>query len=597
MPADYDDPAAGELQLAVAIFRQSNEGESGTPLVYLDGGPGGNALKPIPFAFDQGLAALAEGRDLIVFDQRGVGYSNPALDCPEFTDLTFDLLNQIIPETQAFDLSLSATQECRDRLAGEGIDLALFDSAANAADVDRLRAALGYEQWDLLGVSYGTRLAQTVMRDYPEGVRRVVLDSAHTIEHDLYANIPRNADRAFRALFDACATDPACNEHYPNLEQKLGDAFATLNESPASGIAVDLLTGAQYDSMMDGSDLANLLFTALYSTNLIPWLPEIISLAAEGNAEAAAWLVSVELTNLPFISTGMHYSVRCQDELPFTNPEEIRRGVEDSPLFSSFMDSESLYAMQNFSICDIWDVPASDPVENEPVVSDIPTLVLAGEFDPITPPSSSRAVASNLTNATFVEFPGLGHGVYPVGDCPPSIIAEFLSGADDPDVSCVSDLGAPQWILPLELTTLVPFHDEDTGLRGVRPEGWDEVGPSVVARESLGVSTITQTIIPGIQASALRDNFSQSQTAAPGTEPFDITVGEVVWEVSEFEAVGLALTLAVADLDGGAGLVLVTSLKQQRGTVIEQLLTPILEASRRPSGCLYCPSRRACRTR
>ena len=203
--------------------------------------------------------------------------------------------------------------------------------------------------------------------------------------------------------------------------------------------------------MMDGSDLANLLFTALYSTNLIPWLPEIISLAAEGNAEAAAWLVSVELTNLPFISTGMHYSVRCQDELPFTNPEEIRRGVEDSPLFSSFMDSESLYAMQNFSICDIWDVPASDPIENEPVVSDIPTLVLAGEFDPITPPSSSRAVASNLTNATFVEFPGLGHGVYPVGDCPPSIIAEFLSGTDNPDVSCVSDLGAPQWFLPLEL--------------------------------------------------------------------------------------------------------------------------------------------------
>ena len=91
MPADYDDPAADEIELAVAIFRQSNEGESGTPLVYLDGGPGGNTLKTIPFAFDQGLAALAEGRDLIVFDQRGVGYSNPALDCPEFTDLTFEL--------------------------------------------------------------------------------------------------------------------------------------------------------------------------------------------------------------------------------------------------------------------------------------------------------------------------------------------------------------------------------------------------------------------------------------------------------------------------------------------------------------------------
>ena len=99
----------------------------------------------------------------------------------------------------------------------------------------------------------------------------------------------------------------------------------------------------------------------------------------------------------------------------------------------------------------------------------------------------------------------------------------------------------------------------------------------------MGVSTITQTVIPGIQASALRDNFSQSQTAAPGTEPFDITVGEVVWEVSEFEAVGLALILAVADLDGGAGLVLVTAMKQQRGTVIEQLLTPILEAFEPPA--------------
>ena len=262
VPADYNDPAAGTYEIAVAVFPATGERTSDLPVVYLEGGPGGDALEGLEVSGGAILEPLSESRDVIVFDQRGVGFSRPSFACPETRELTRELISQALPLAEENERWLDALRTCRDRLIEDGIDLSLVNSAANAADVDRLRIALGHEQWDVYGVSYGTRLAQNVMRDFPDGVRRVVLDSAYPLELDLHASVATSSERAFRLLLDSCAADSACNEHFPDLETTLIETFDDLTASPAPGTASFSLDGEVVDTLMTGERLAWLIFEA-----------------------------------------------------------------------------------------------------------------------------------------------------------------------------------------------------------------------------------------------------------------------------------------------------------------------------------------------
>lgn len=145
------------IQLAVAIL-YAPDGSTELPIVFLEGGPGGSSLAE--FSAEEWDFPFTRNRDLIFIDQRGTGYSIPTLDCPELSDETYDL-SQENPE-----------MDCRERLVAEGVDLTAYNTTENAADIAALRSALDIEAWDLLGVSYGTRLALDVMRFHPEGFVR-----------------------------------------------------------------------------------------------------------------------------------------------------------------------------------------------------------------------------------------------------------------------------------------------------------------------------------------------------------------------------------------------------------------------------------------
>ena len=165
-------------------------------------GPGGDALEIVPLVFADRFAPFLADRDFIMFDQRGTGFSEPSLACPETLELAFETIELELTDEESRTLSLEALNECRDRLAADGIDFTAYNSAENAADVNDLRIAMGYEEWNLYGISYGTRLAQTVVRDYPEGIRSIILDSAYPIESNLLTETPANLDRALTELFD-----------------------------------------------------------------------------------------------------------------------------------------------------------------------------------------------------------------------------------------------------------------------------------------------------------------------------------------------------------------------------------------------------------
>ena len=319
VPEDRSDPDSQPISLHVAVFTSESEEPAPDPIVYLEGGPGGHALEIVPFIFEDRIAPFLTNRHFIVFDQRGVGYSEPNLDCPELIALTHETLDQQLSVEEQRAGGLSASLACRDRLIGEGVNLKAYTSAENAADLNALRQALGYEEWNLYGISYGTRLALTAMRDHPEGIRSVVLDSAYPLQVDLPTSLLSNADRAFSQLFGACRENPACSGAYPNLESTFFELVQRLNADPVVITITDPLSGEVLDYLLDGDRLMSFLFQSLYSELLIPLLPELIFDVEGGTYDQIGAILGLFQAQTGFTSHGMYDSVQCGEEVPFSS--------------------------------------------------------------------------------------------------------------------------------------------------------------------------------------------------------------------------------------------------------------------------------------
>ncbi len=442
VPEDRRDPDGASIHLHVAVFESPNDDSADDPLVYLSGGPGSSALKELEFVFDDLVEPFLSQRDVIVLDQRGTGFSKPAVDCPEFVEAVHDTLDRDLTIELESSLTIGSLVACRDRLEGEGVNLEGYTSAENAADLEDLRLALGYESWNLLGVSYGTRLALTAMRDFPEGIRSVILDSTVPLEVDAYTNFLPNADRAFTTLFDGCAAHPVCNATHPQLETVFFRLAGVLAESPVIFPITHPLTGETFDLLFSVDELTGFLFQSLYITDIIPLLPDIIFRAGLGDFAAVAALEGAFLTQLDDISVGMHYSVQCGEEAPFTSQEDLDLVAETHPRLRGLADRNPI-----LQLCRAWGARQANSSENQAVKSDIPTLVLAGEYDPITPPSWGRLAVGSLANGVFFEFPGVGHGVaFSGGHCPLDIARDFLANpGTGVDANCIEKMEGPDF--------------------------------------------------------------------------------------------------------------------------------------------------------
>lgn len=428
------------IQLAVAIVRTTSTNPAPDPLVYLSGGPGSPATQST-VSLARGFTRFLGNRDFIVFDQRGTGFSQPALTCPEVGQLNYDLLVQNVGRAEKVQAEAETLLRCRNQLADQGINLAAYNSAASAADLNDLRIALGYSQLNLLGISYGTRLALTAMRDYPEGIRSAVLDSAYPPQVNLYTEMPANANRAFTTLFRGCATDPACNAAYPDLERVFYDLVDQLNATPATVPVPNPRTGGTLNATFDGSKLVGVLFGMLYRTDIIPQLPRLIYATSNGDYTMLGQLESQRLGRQGGFSHGTYFSVQCSEEIPFATLDTVNATAAEYPLLQTFFSGIIENTPAIFDLCAGWGVNPPDPSENAPVHSDIPTLLLAGEYDPITPPAWGQLTAETLSTSFFYQFPGTGHAVITRGACPYGIIQSFLSNPTSaPDGTCAGGL-------------------------------------------------------------------------------------------------------------------------------------------------------------
>lgn len=432
VPQDRSRPEGAWIRLHTAIFRSRAASPAPDPVIHLAGGPGSSSLQAAPYIFQQGMDAVLETRDFIFFDQRGTGFSQPRLDCPERFEIIPGLLENPVTDDENIRLVRDAFLRCRDRLTSEGVDLSMYNSAASAADINDLRLALGYEQLNLYGVSYGTRLALTLMRDHPDAVRSAVLDSTYPLQVNLYRELPYSAGRAFNRLFEYCAADPECSTAFPNLRSVFFDLVDELNASP---VPVTLFAGgAERRVTFTGDLLIDVLFVGLYQPAVAAYMPEMIFDIRQGDFDILRQRLRLYYESPG--AFGMQMSVQCSEEILLPSVEPA--GPAPSPQIAGFFAASTAPFT---AVCQEWSGSEPDPIESQPVISDLPVLVLAGEHDPITPPSWGQMVAADLTNAAYYEFPANGHWVTRSSPCAQQMALAFWENPEGPlDAACISSI-------------------------------------------------------------------------------------------------------------------------------------------------------------
>jgi pimeloyl-ACP methyl ester carboxylesterase len=279
----------------------------------------------------------------------------------------------------------------------------------------------------LLGISYVTRLGLTLMLDHPAGIRSVILDSVVPPEVDLYGDAAQNGEAGFERTFAACAADAACAEKYPDPMAQLLSVITALDQEPLMACK----------RQIDGAEVANILFNLLYSPVAVAFVPRIIDDLAEGDSTLFEE-VACDLGRVNF-SLPMHLSIQCAEEVPFTSSEAI--AALDSEVRPELVPG--LSGAGFISVCAEWPVPAAAAIENQAVESGLPTLVLSGYFDPITPPRYGEQVDETLSNSQFFLVQNESHGAS-LSACGLSLVRAFLQAPGEPvEASCLSDLPPP----------------------------------------------------------------------------------------------------------------------------------------------------------
>ncbi|MGI8687418.1 MAG: alpha/beta hydrolase [Thermomicrobiales bacterium] len=255
VPERRDAPQSPTVRLALARFRAMDGNVDGGPWVYVAGGWGNSVQGLVSNTTGSFRREATTHHDFIVYDQRGVGLSQPSLTCPELGDTALAAYQQPTSAGSSVPPAVAAASHCHDRLVQQGIDVTAYTSVEDAADLNDLRVALGYRQLNLSGISYGTVRALTVMRDFPDAVRSAVLDSTAPLQTNLITDWGGNFDRALRLLFARCVADSRCHSAYPTLESDFSQVVAQLNAAPASITITDPKSGQSYPLVITGTRL------------------------------------------------------------------------------------------------------------------------------------------------------------------------------------------------------------------------------------------------------------------------------------------------------------------------------------------------------
>lgn len=439
VPENRSEPTGKTIQLPVYIFKSRSEHPQPDPVIYTVGGPGSTTL---PAAAYMNYYRYLDDRDLILFEQRGTYYARPHLGCEAWAQAVFLTQFPEVSPAEADSLLARAAKACKEQFLKLEIDLNAYHTREIAADIADLKTALGIDRYNLLTISYSTKIAQVLMRDHPEGIRSVVMDSPLPLEVNYDLESVGNLLATFNRILTDCEKDPACQKAFPNLKQRFWAFLEARTEDPLLLTVEDPTSRDSLTFFLRGKDLIGLLGTD-YTGN-VPAVPLQINQVLTGDLTLLREKLAAMLTSPDNgAGMGMRLSVWCAEELPFVDRDRLRQEKEKYAAVRGLSP-----AVFEPKICDIWGVQPMGEKENEPVKSDIPVLLINGEYDPNTPPRWAAQMQKNLSRSFHLVFPGWLHTptTYWNNPCAMEVARRFfLDPTQKPDPDCFRNLEAPSF--------------------------------------------------------------------------------------------------------------------------------------------------------
>jgi pimeloyl-ACP methyl ester carboxylesterase len=344
------------------------------------------------------------------------------MDCP----IDDDIVEGQFDEEQ----TLEFTRSCLEQLP---YDPRFFTTSVAVEDLEALRVELGYPALNLLGTSYGTRVAQHFARRYPASTRTIVLDGVVPPQVPLGPGIAIDAQRAVDNIFARCAEDAVCSEHFPEIDLDFAAVRARVAEKRIPVSLLDPVTGRPAEIAFGHNELAAAVRLLAYQPHTIALLPLVIHEAANDNFVPIAAQFQLTVTSLmDALALGMHNAVMCSEDLPFID----RDTVDFDALDKTFIGPMQFEALE--TICSVWPRGPIDDDFHEPLATDLPVLLLSGSADPVTPPAYADMADDEMANSLHIINAYQGHGQIMAG-CMPDVIARFIESADPAglDYSCM----------------------------------------------------------------------------------------------------------------------------------------------------------------
>ena len=446
-PLDPSQPQGPQIDVHFAVLPALARHKKEDPVFFFAGGPGQSAIA-LAGTLARPLARLTNRRDLVLIDQRGTGRSAP-LHCPE-QPLTQSLREMADPAAQALRL-----RDCRAALQKlpHG-NLRQYTTTVAMADVEAVRQALGAPQVNLVGGSYGTRAALEYLRQFPQAVRRVVIDGVAPPDMVLPASFSTDAQAALDALFAACQAEPACAKAHPQLRER----WAVLLKSLPREVSVaHPVTGREERLPLTRELVTGLVRPPLYAPLIASALPHALEEAAQGRFTPLLGLTSAMAggRGSPLrLAEGMHFSVICAEDFP-----RLQAGASaDRPGPDFANDFADMYRR----VCDGWPQGTVLPAFYQVLPAPMPVLVLSGGLDPVTPPRHGQRVAQALgPQARHVVVPHAGHGLMLQG-CLRDVVFRFIDAPDSAaalqvDGGCAENMPRPPaFVAPGSVPVQIP---------------------------------------------------------------------------------------------------------------------------------------------
>jgi pimeloyl-ACP methyl ester carboxylesterase len=389
-----------------------------------------------------------------LLDPRGIGHSKPSLDCPEVPAVGPGLAGFRLGDPARRTMLLGAVAACRDRLVGQGIDLAAFDLAANASDIEDLRTALGITSWNINTNGSANRIAFELARRFPGGLRSLVIDSPSLPTPDFLTIGPAALDLAISRIVASCAGEPACERGFPDFDTMIRDAVTRLDATPltfdVTGTVKAIQLGRPIRVVVDGAGLLRWIRWSLGSGggSGSAAVPATVRSVLDGKlsatddvviglaSDAGDCLGVLAICEQP--TFGALYSIICRDVA----------GEIDQPRLQASLDGRAAYGdvfspSPLLTPCAVWGVAPEPAASAGSPINGVPTLVLRGALDPYSaPPIDVTNAIGGAQNVFVVEIPNQSYNALGYTECPRAIRNAWMDAPNAPpaDTTCLAKI-------------------------------------------------------------------------------------------------------------------------------------------------------------